>query len=192
MARDAEYGRGHPRFLEYQEFIVEHPSYARMPDVRGVGGDIQWEAPSNRKSGRFRDTYRKRKAWWAEKAREVGIDPSSNQWISRTAKKIHPTGNKPCKVCGRVMDTGFAYQTWHIPWETRQQDDALTQNTRGRCRLGNDLQRSQHCLPSILAWRLRATRPRESCSGGAGPTPDSGGARYHHSRGRRRTTGGSD
>lgn len=93
---------------------MEHPNYAGMPDVRGVSGDIQWEAPSNRKSGRFRDTYRKRDAWWAEKAREVGIDPSSNQWISRTAKKIHPTGEKPCKVCGRVLDIAYAYPNRHL------------------------------------------------------------------------------
>lgn len=109
MARGPDYGRGHPRFLEYQKFIVEHPSYADMPDVNGIGGEIQWEAPSNRKTGRLRDTNNKRRAWWQEKAREVGIDPDSNRWISRTAKSIHPTKEKPCKVCGKVMDIRYAY-----------------------------------------------------------------------------------
>jgi Alw26I/Eco31I/Esp3I family type II restriction endonuclease len=88
---------------------VEHPNYAGMPDVYMDNGEIQWEAPSNRKSGKHKETYHRRLDWWKNKAIEVGIDPNSDQWISRTAKLIHPTKKRPCKVCGRVMDIRYAY-----------------------------------------------------------------------------------
>ena len=70
---------------------------------------IQWEAPSNRKSGRNKDTNRRRRDWWRRKAIEVGIDPKAPHWISSTAKFVHPTKKKPCKNCGRLMDIRYAY-----------------------------------------------------------------------------------
>lgn len=109
MARKPDYGRGPKAFLEYERFIVEHPTYAGMPDVYMDNGDIQWEAPSNRKSGKHKDTHHKRRDWWREKAVKVGIAPDTLHWISRTAKSIHPTKKKPCKNCGRVLDIRYAY-----------------------------------------------------------------------------------
>ncbi|MEB4783500.1 Alw26I/Eco31I/Esp3I family type II restriction endonuclease [Paenibacillus jamilae] len=111
MGKKAEYGSGHPEFLEYSKFIATHPNYEGMPDLYNEKGQIQWEAPSNRKSGAFKDSHIKRKAWWSKKAISVGIDPDSNEWISRTAKKIHPTMKKPCKKCGNVMDLRYSYPT---------------------------------------------------------------------------------
>lgn len=111
---DTQYEGRHPRLLEYQKLIVEHPSYAGMPDVIGVKGEIQWEAPSNRQTGVHRDTHHRRRTWWREKAKDVGVDPNSNEWISRTAKAIHPTGEKPCQVCGRVMSIQYAYPSGHL------------------------------------------------------------------------------
>lgn len=109
MARKPDYGRGPKAFLEYARFIVEHQNYAGMPDVYMDNGDIQWEAPSNRKSGKHKDTHNRRRDWWRRKAIEVGIDPNAPHWISRTAKFIHPNKKKPCKNCGRVMDIRYAY-----------------------------------------------------------------------------------
>jgi len=114
MAQKAEYGRGHPKFLEYVEFIVNHPNYKGMPDVYLDDGNIQWEAPSNRTGGKFKDTHHKRRSWWMNKAREIGIDPDSSNWISRTAKQIHPTKMKPCKSCGKVMDIRYSYPSYHL------------------------------------------------------------------------------
>ena len=111
MARKPDYGRGPKAFLEYTRFIVEHPTYANMPDAYMDNGNIQWEAPSNRKSGKHKDTHHRRRDWWRNKAIEVGIDPNALHWISRTAKRIHPTGKKPCKNCGLVMDIRYAYPT---------------------------------------------------------------------------------
>lgn len=113
MAAKKNYGRRgqewHPDFIEYVETMAAHPVYEGMPDTYREDGLVQWEAPSNRTSGKFKDTHHRRKDWWRKKAREVGIDPESNEWISRTAKRIHPTQSKPCKRCGRVLDIRYVY-----------------------------------------------------------------------------------
>lgn len=96
-------------FLQYEEEIVNHPAFAGMPDLRHDDGTIQWEAPSNRGSGAFQFSHDKRYQWWVEKAAEVGISTDEDKWISKVAKKIHPTKLHPCKVCGRVMDIRYCY-----------------------------------------------------------------------------------
>jgi Alw26I/Eco31I/Esp3I family type II restriction endonuclease len=99
----------HLDFVAYMEFIVRHPCYAGMPDAYADENKIQWEAPSNRGSGRFKDTHHKRRDWWRRKARGLGISTAAQEWISKTAKRLHPTGKKPCKRCGRVMEIRYAY-----------------------------------------------------------------------------------
>jgi len=96
-------------FLQYEEEIVSNPAYAGMPDLRHEDGTIQWEAPSNRGSGVFQFSHDRRYQWWVEKAAEVGISTDEDKWISKVAKKIHPTKLHPCKVCGRVMDIRYCY-----------------------------------------------------------------------------------
>lgn len=99
----------HPDFVAYMVSIVSHPAYAGMPDAVKPDGKIQWEAPSNRKSGEYQFTHQKRREWWASKAISVGVSPKSDQWISQTAKRIHPLGKKPCKFCGKVMRIAYCY-----------------------------------------------------------------------------------
>ena len=96
-------------FLQYEEEIVNDPVYADMLDLRHDDGTIQWEAPSNRGSGVFQFSHDKRYQWWINKASEVGINTSEDKWISKVAKKIHPTKLHPCKVCGRIMDIRYCY-----------------------------------------------------------------------------------
>ena len=96
-------------FLQYEEEIVSHPAYANMPDLRHEDGSIQWEAPSNRGAGKFQFSHDKRYKWWVEKAAEVGISTDEDKWISKVAKRIHPTNQRPCKVCGRIMDIRYCY-----------------------------------------------------------------------------------
>ena len=98
-----------PNFVEYMKAIVTHPAYKGMPDAVKEDGKIQWEAPSNRSGGVYQNSHHKRRDWWREKANSVGIDTNIDQWISRTAKTIHPTGEKPCKRCGRVMQIAYTY-----------------------------------------------------------------------------------
>lgn len=96
-------------FIEYIEFIAGHPTYEGMPDTYLEDGRVQWEAPSNRPSGRFKNTHHKRKDWWRGKAHSVEISPASSKWISKVALLIHPTKQKPCKRCGNVMDLRYVY-----------------------------------------------------------------------------------
>ncbi len=109
MPKKPDYGRGHPKFLEYVRYIVKHKNYEGMPDVYLDNRSIQWEAPSNRTGGKFKDTHHKRREWWKKRAISIKIDPESPHWISKTAKQIHPTKKKPCKNCGRMMDIRYAY-----------------------------------------------------------------------------------
>jgi Alw26I/Eco31I/Esp3I family type II restriction endonuclease len=113
MSQSPQYGsKGqswHPEFIRYMEFIAAHDSYSGMPDTFTEGNKIQWEAPSNRNSGKYKDTHNKRREWWRRKAISISIDPRSTKWISRTARQIHPTLKKPCKRCGRVMELRYIY-----------------------------------------------------------------------------------
>lgn len=112
MGKKADYGLGHQAFLEYQQFIVTNANYAGMPDLRKDDGTIQWEAPSNRGAGKYQFSNQRRREWWAQQARKNGIDPTTESaWLSRTAKKIHPTKRKPCKKCGLEMDLRYVYPT---------------------------------------------------------------------------------
>ena len=106
---------GDAAFLEYAQKIVNHPIYAEMPDPIGERGEIQWEAPSNRQSGKFKDTHHRRREWWRGKALSIGIDPNTNStWISKTAKAIHPFGKKPCKTCGKELEIAYAYPNEYL------------------------------------------------------------------------------
>jgi Alw26I/Eco31I/Esp3I family type II restriction endonuclease len=113
MSENLQYGsKGqswHPEFIHYMSFIANHEVYGGMPDAFGENNKIQWEAPSNRASGKYKDTHHKRREWWRAKAISISISPDSPQWISRTAKIIHPTHQKPCKRCGEVMDLRYCY-----------------------------------------------------------------------------------
>src|SRR5688572_25252527 len=108
MAKKKSYGSKGQQWdqavIQYMEEIAGDPRYAGMPDARTDDGRVQWEAPSNRRSGRFKDTHHKRRDWWRRKAEELGIPLDSPQWISRVAKALHPTKQKPCKRCGRVLE----------------------------------------------------------------------------------------
>jgi Alw26I/Eco31I/Esp3I family type II restriction endonuclease len=104
----------HEDFIAYVELIVEDPAYDGMPDLRGANAEIQWEAPSNRGPGQFQHSHQRRLDWWRRKAKCVGISTSSARWISRVAKSIHPTGEKPCSVCGRMMSLRYVYPTKNL------------------------------------------------------------------------------
>lgn len=92
----------HPDFVAYQHFIAEHPTYSNMPDAYNSQGEVRWVAPKPTPLGQ------KRLAWWTAKAKEIGID-RTGAWISQVARTIHPTGKKPCQVCGTMMSIQYIY-----------------------------------------------------------------------------------
>lgn len=105
----------HENFLQYAYFIATHPNYEGMPNAIDDDGRVMFMAPSNRKRGsRFWDLHEQRREWWREKAEEVGIDPQKTEdWISDTAKKIHPTMEKVCQTCGQTRDLRYVYLNGH-------------------------------------------------------------------------------
>ena len=109
QVRNRDEFAAHQEFSSYAQKMASHPAYRGMPDAFGAAGDVQWEAPSNRKAGRYKDTHHKRRDWWRRKAIELGIDVTKGQWISQAAKRLHPLKAKPCKRCGRVMELSYVY-----------------------------------------------------------------------------------
>lgn len=87
----------HKDFLEYMNFIVEHPNYADMPNKFKVSKEINWVSPSDAQ----------RAQWWDQKAKELKCGNRAE-----VARMIHPKellGMKPCQVCGRKMFISYVY-----------------------------------------------------------------------------------
>jgi len=92
----------HQKFKQYMSFIVNHPNYNGMPFLYKNNGEIRWIVARSSEKGLAR------LGWWDEKREELGI-PKDGAWISKTAKAIHPTGEKPCQICGKVMKLDYVY-----------------------------------------------------------------------------------
>jgi len=94
----------HPNFIEYMNFIVKHPNYRGMPYLYKKDGSIRWVVTGRSKIGQARAR------WWDQKREELGI-PREGPWMSTVARLIHPTGEKPCQICGRYMKLDYVYPT---------------------------------------------------------------------------------
>lgn len=92
----------HKNFLKYMKFIVNHPNYVGMPDLYKTDGDIRWIASGKSEIGQ------KRLKWWNNKRKELKIK-KDGPWISEVARAIHPTGKKPCQICGKKMSLDYVY-----------------------------------------------------------------------------------
>lgn len=92
----------HKKFLEYMVFIVNHPNYAGMPEAFKKDGSVRWVTSGKSEIGR------KRYAWWDKKRAELGIE-KDGPWISKVARQIHPTGKKPCQICGKELSLDYIY-----------------------------------------------------------------------------------
>lgn len=92
----------HPAFRKYMKFIVEHPNYAGMPFLYKKDGSIRWVVTRGSEAGQAR------LKWWDNKRKELGL-PKGDAWISKTARAIHPIGEKPCQICGKVMSLDYVY-----------------------------------------------------------------------------------
>ncbi len=84
------------------KFIVNHPNYKGMPYLYKKDGEIRWVVTRSSKAGLAR------LKWWDNKRKELGL-PKGDAWISKTARKNHPTGEKPCQICGKVMSLDYVY-----------------------------------------------------------------------------------
>jgi len=73
-----------------------------MPFLYKDNGEIRWIVARSSEKGLAR------LKWWGKKREELGIS-KDGAWISKTAKTIHPTGEKPCQICGKVMKLDYVY-----------------------------------------------------------------------------------
>lgn len=92
-------------FIEYQQFIIRHPSYEGMPMPTTHNRRIAWVAPAKGELGQYRA------AWWNKKKAELVIKGmlSSQAKISEVARSIHPTKYKPCQTCGKNLSIEYVY-----------------------------------------------------------------------------------
>tara|TARA_B100000427_G_C15516866_1_gene598576 strand:+ start:109 stop:1461 length:1353 start_codon:yes stop_codon:yes gene_type:complete len=94
-----------PEFINYQKFIIEHPSYAGMPMPDKIKDNIQWVAPGKGALGKAR------KEWWAKQKAELVRQKilTEDAKISDVARYIHPTKFKPCQTCGKSLSVEYVY-----------------------------------------------------------------------------------
>lgn len=92
----------HKNFLEYMQMIINHPNYTGMPHLYKKDGSVRWVTPGKSVMGQDR------LKWWDKKRKELGI-PKDGPWISKTARAIHPNGEKPCQICGKYMSLDYIY-----------------------------------------------------------------------------------
>jgi len=92
----------HPVFQKYMEEIIRHNTYANMPSIYKADGKIQWVVTGKSKIGQLREE------WWNNKRQELGITKKPG-WKAKVARQIHPTGYKPCQVCGKILKLDYIY-----------------------------------------------------------------------------------
>jgi Alw26I/Eco31I/Esp3I family type II restriction endonuclease len=114
MSAAHKYGRGtheaHPRYIDYMSMIVNHDTYSRMPGAIDASGRIRWQVSSGRSTS-FYEHYVARAEWWIETADRLRLPGKGKEQerFSVAARLIHPTGFKPCRICGEESSVGYLY-----------------------------------------------------------------------------------
>ena len=110
-----KYGRGkfnaHKNYIDYMTEIVSHKNYEGMPNaIDPKTGRINWQVSSG-KTTSFYKFYFARSEWWSKKADDLGLKGTGNSdnRFSVTARLIHPTGMRPCRLCGNLLHIGYMY-----------------------------------------------------------------------------------
>lgn len=88
-------------FIEYTEFIAEHPNYEGLPEKYKKDGAVRWVVTGNSALGKQRGE------WWDKKVKEFN---TSNR--AEVARLIHPkelNGLKPCQTCGKKLSIFYVY-----------------------------------------------------------------------------------
>ena len=92
----------HPEFLKYMEYIVHHHNYAEIPYTKNAEGKINWIAPKGGATGKARID------WIVRKATELSITNEPGMY-AKVMFQIHPTKEKPCQICGKIMSLRYIY-----------------------------------------------------------------------------------
>lgn len=112
---ERRYGRGtfdaHPDYVKYMRDIVEDPAFEGMPNAVSDDGHINWQVSSGQSTSFFK-YYVARRDWWQSKCAEEGVPygPGGNSdAFTIVARRIHPTGYRPCRLCGDLYNVGYFY-----------------------------------------------------------------------------------
>ena len=94
-----------PEFINYQKFIIKHPSYAEMPMPDKIKDNIPWVTPGKGTLGKARAE------WWAKQKGELVRQKilTEDAKTSDVARYIHPTKFKPCQTCGKSLSIEYVY-----------------------------------------------------------------------------------
>lgn len=95
-------------FLEYEDFIANHPNYEGLPITKNAEGKYNWIATAQSETGK------KRKAWAEKKGAELGIENNTDGFYAKVMLEIHPTKTKPCQICGKSMSLYYHYPNTNL------------------------------------------------------------------------------
>ena len=92
------------------EQTVRNSAYSDMPNAVSSDGRVNWQVSSG-KTTSFYKYYLERFAWWRGKADGLGLPGKENSRdrFSIAARLIHPTGSRPCRLCGESRFVGYMY-----------------------------------------------------------------------------------
>lgn len=107
-----QYGRGkfeaHANYINYMSEIVAHKHYHGMPNAVSGDGRINWQVSSGKTTSFYKD-YLARRAWWEQTANKLGIPENAGDRFTIAARRIHPSGYRPCRLCGKQVNVGYFY-----------------------------------------------------------------------------------
>ena len=109
----ARYGRGKfdaaQSYVDYMYEIAQSEAFASMPNAIS-GGRVNWQVSSG-KTTSFNKFYNARWHWWEARANGLGLPGSGNEneRFTVAARLIHPTGYRPCRLCGEPRNVGYFY-----------------------------------------------------------------------------------
>lgn len=112
----------HPDFIKYMKSIAKHYNYAGMPEPYKEDGSVRWIVTGKSAIGQERER------WWDDKRKGLGIEKKPG-WKALVARRIHPAGEKPCQICGKVLKLDYVYPNKNCPY----QKNVLEECDRNNC-----------------------------------------------------------
>lgn len=91
------------KFIEYMNFIINHPNYKGLPITKKSDGSYSWIAPAKSNIGLGRII------WAKNKMKELNISENDKSPYSKLMFEIHPTKEKVCQICGKTMSLYYIY-----------------------------------------------------------------------------------
>lgn len=149
----------HPEFIKYTEFIASHPNYKNLPIERGQDGSLNWVVANKNSAIR-----QGRMKWCEEKAKEFGFEIKPGVY-AKVMRKIHPTGEKICQVCGRKMSIFYHYPTAHLIDKIEKKFGKRFYNTTHISEIWDNLIESGNTESELVSFFLGCVGADKSYSG---------------------------